>query len=96
VHKKIKEQINDVDSFKFQDVTVTWVGMAEVFLPYNSRRTINRAHFEDEFQVILVFSINISLGTSRYKTSCMSFSKHNKYHLSGILTLRSLILKVDR
>ncbi|XP_078170341.1 PROTEIN TARGETING TO STARCH (PTST) [Carex rostrata] len=29
VHEKIKEQIEDVDSFKFQDVTVTWVGMAE-------------------------------------------------------------------
>jgi hypothetical protein len=29
VHEKIKKQIEDVDSFKFQDVTVTWVGMAE-------------------------------------------------------------------
>ncbi|KAJ4797985.1 PROTEIN TARGETING TO STARCH (PTST) [Rhynchospora pubera] len=29
MHEKIKEQIVDVDSFKFQDVTVTWVGMAE-------------------------------------------------------------------
>ncbi|KAJ1704610.1 hypothetical protein LUZ63_004389 [Rhynchospora breviuscula] len=29
MHEKIKKQIVDVDSFKFQDVTVTWVGMAE-------------------------------------------------------------------
>ncbi|KAJ3683499.1 hypothetical protein LUZ60_013726 [Juncus effusus] len=29
VHEKIKEQIDDVDSVKFQDVSLTWVGMAE-------------------------------------------------------------------
>ncbi|KAJ3709228.1 hypothetical protein LUZ61_012933 [Rhynchospora tenuis] len=81
IHEKIKNQIVDVDSFKFQDVTVTWVGMAESvqimgsFDGWSHGEELSREYAGDYAK----FSATLKLRPGRYE---IKFLVDGEWHLS--------------